>query len=202
MLQNYFCLLQLFFFWSRGMWNLSSLGPREGLRGSSGSEVAMEWMGIPTALRTPCEVLCKPPKNSNFHPLSVCANLNLYYNWTGNLQVSKSWPLLNLVLATRVTQVRAVPLLINSWNVDPLPFWLWNHHLFIKHGVAFSFFHFFFFNSISVLYCIWPQAVGSSSYSCSWAIWICLKALLPVYVTESGCQINKILFSLVSTVVL
>ena len=80
--------------------------------------------------------------------------------------------------------------------------WLSTHAHVIKHGVAFSFFHFFFFNSISVLHCICPQAVGSSSYSCSWAIRICLKVLLPVYVTESGCQINKILFSLVSTVVL
>ena len=38
---------------------MDKVGPREGLRGSSGSEVAMERMGIPAALRTPCEVLCK-----------------------------------------------------------------------------------------------------------------------------------------------
>ena len=41
------------------METMDKVGPREILRGSSGSEVAMEWMGIPTALRTPCEVLCK-----------------------------------------------------------------------------------------------------------------------------------------------
>ena len=41
------------------METMDKVGPREGLRGSSGSEVAMERMGIPAALRTPCEVLCK-----------------------------------------------------------------------------------------------------------------------------------------------
>lgn len=77
--------------------------------------------------------------------------------------------------------------------------------LYIKQVGGFSCFvfsHFFFFKSVSVFYCIWPQTVGSSFITVNDLIWLCLKVLLTTYVIGSGCQINEILFPLASTVIL